>query len=161
MLSRVEKQAYVAKLNGLFTEHSFAYIIDCKGLKADVERQLRHAIKQHGSVRFAQNNLAKLAVKGTQFESMSDQLKDVCILVISNDAVGSVKCVLPFVKEHSKILSLKAGVLGSKLLKQAELVQLGNTPDLMQSLGTIAALLKMPMFRLHYMVKNIHEKRGN
>lgn len=152
-MNKKEKQAQVSVLNNLFKKHSFAYIIGYKGVEADVLFRMRYALKQHGSVKFVKNSLAKIASKDTEFKALADSFKEVCILVVSNNAIESVKCMLPFMEEHDKAITLKAGVLDNQLLNSSDMIELGNTPSKEQSLATIAYLLEYPMMRVHHMVE--------
>ncbi len=152
-MNRDQKRAQVAQFKDLFQKNNFAFVIDYKGVPADVLFRMRHELKRYGSVKFVKNSLAKIASKETEgFSALADSFKEVCILVTSNDVIESVKCVLPFIKEHKQAISLKAGILDKKLLKQADLIALGKTPSREQSLANIMYLLKQPMYRLHHMV---------
>ncbi len=159
-MNKDEKRVEVARLKDSFNKHNFAYVIGYKGVEADVLFRLRYAIKQHGSVKFVKNSLAKIAAKETNYKELADSFKEVCILVMSNDASASVKCVLPFLRDHDKKISLKSGVLEGEFLNSKDLVSLGNMPSREQLLAEIVWLLQYPMRRLHHMIKQLSEKKG-
>lgn len=157
-MNRDEKRAEVAKLKTSFNEHNFAYVIGYKGVEADVLFRLRYAIKQHGSVKFVKNSLAKIAAKETVYKELADSFKEVCILVMSNDANASVKCVLPFLRDHAKAISLKAGILEGEFLNSKDLFSIGMMPSREQLLAEIVWLLQYPRTRMQHMLDQIKEK---
>ena len=61
-------------------------------------------------MRVLKNNLAKIAVQGTPFESLKDDIVDTRAIVYSDDPVAPAKAVTDFQKKNSKF-SLIAGLL--------------------------------------------------
>lgn len=157
-MNRDEKRVEVAKLKHSLNEHTFAYVIGYKGVAADVLFRLRYAIKQHGSVKFVKNSLAKIAARETNYKELADSFKEVCILVMSNNANGSVKCVLPFLRDHDKAISLKAGILEGEFLNSKDLLALGNMPSREQLLAEIVWLMQYPMLRMNHILEQLKEK---
>lgn len=155
-MNKSEKQAQIAHLKDLLKKHDFAFVVGFKGLPSDVMFQIRYALKQHGSVKVVKNTLAKIAARETtHFEHLADSFKDESTLVVSNNAIESVKCLLPFLEEHEQGISLKSGIFEKQLLNKADLIALGNTPSKEQSLAEIAYLLEYPMMRVHHMVEEV------
>ena len=155
-MNRSEKQAQVALIKNMLGKHEFAFVVGFKGLPSDVMFQIRYALKQHGSVKVVTNTLARIAAKETtHFESLVDAFKDESTLIVSNNAIESVKALIPFLEEHEKGINLKAGIFEKQLLNKADLIALGNTPSKEQSLAEIAYLLEYPMMRVHHMIEEV------
>lgn len=154
-MNRKEKQYQVSSIKSLLTDHELSYVIGYKGVKSDILFRLRYSLKRNGQVKFVKNTLAKIAAREVGYESLLPAFKDVCILVVTNDSTSSLKSALTFTREQQGLITLKSGVWSGKFMNESDLVSLGNTPTVEQSLSTIAYLLEYPIRRVLYMMEEL------
>lgn len=157
---KTQKHQWVKDTKELLASVPLAYVIRYKGLKAKQLYALRQAIKEHGKVCFAKNSLAKIAVKDTGHEGMTDLFKEVSLLVAVNDPIAGVKCVLPFLKEHKAKLEIAGGVWEGKLLDKVSVEELGKIPSREEQLSQLAFLLEYPLINLADTLKRAGEAKA-
>ena len=87
------------------------------------------------------NNLAKIAVKDTQYEGLTDNFKGPTALLYSNDIIATSKLLVSFAKEHES-LKIIAGAIKSQLIDSKEvsnLAKLGSVDNLKSKFAAINA----------------------
>lgn len=151
---RSEKINWVKEYNKQFNKAKFAFVYNYAGLPSEEAGALRKAIKASGGkVCFVKNTLAKLAVKGTDFETMTGLFKNVSVLVISDaenedDHPAIVKSLFPIVKAKKGKVVLAGGVFAGKFLNANDLTEFGNLPSREELYGRIAFLCNYPLINL-------------
>jgi large subunit ribosomal protein L10 len=93
------------------------------------------------------NTLARLAIKGTSFESLSNDLTGPLLYSISEDAVAAAKVLNDFAKTNDKMV-LKAGVYNGALLDQAGIKALASIPSREELLAKLAYVMKAPVSKM-------------
>src|SRR5947209_14084784 len=99
-VTRADKEAELQTLEAAFRGSDSAILIDYKGLNVpqvtDLRRQLRAA---KAGYRVVKNTIAKRALKGTTFESLSPFLEGTtAVAYTSTDPVALAKTLTTFVK---------------------------------------------------------------
>ena len=107
-----------------------AIVTEYKGLSVEEITKLRRALqKDGGDYMVTKNTLAKIAVKGTPFEVLTDSLKGPIALAFGfADQVAPAKALSKFIKETKKGEILGAALDG-QLLSAAEAKALANIPS--------------------------------
>ena len=107
-----------------------AIVTDYKGLSVEEITKLRRSIqKEDGDYMVTKNTLAKIAIKGTEYEVLSDVLTGpVAIAFGYEDQVAPAKALSKFIKETKKGEILAAAMDG-KLLSATEAKALANLPS--------------------------------
>ncbi|HQZ96193.1 MAG TPA: 50S ribosomal protein L10, partial [Pyrinomonadaceae bacterium] len=76
------------------------------------------------------NTLARIAVKGTQFEDAAEAFKGVTAIAWTDgDPVILSKAVSKFMKENAAIYTFKTGVVDGKLVNLDQLTTIANLPS--------------------------------
>jgi len=89
-LSYTEKQAVVAEVADVASSALSAVAAEYRGLTVSQLTDLRAKARENGVyVRVVKNSLARLAVKGTEFECMNDRFSGPLMLGFSKDDPGS------------------------------------------------------------------------
>ncbi len=144
-MDRNEKTAMVSELNETFSKAKFAVVTDYRGLKVTELEKLRSSLReQNAQIRIAKNTLLRLAVKGTQYEGLSDYFTGTTAITVSfEDPVGSAKALTEFAKEYEALEIRSAGLDGS-ILNADDVLALSKLPgkDQLRAmlLGTMAAV---------------------
>lgn len=99
-------------------------------------------------LRVVKNNLAKIALKDTEFECMTDGLSGPMILAFSQEDPGAAARVIrDFVKEQSKF-EVKMIALGGELLEASQLETLSKMPTRDQAIAMLMATMRAPVEKL-------------
>ena len=106
-----------------------AIVTEYKGFSVEEITQLRREIqKDGGDYMVTKNTLAKIAVKGTEYEALTEKLSGPVALAFGfSDPVSPAKALTKFIKETKKGEILGA-VLDGKLLSVEETKALANLP---------------------------------
>ena len=107
-----------------------AIVTEYKGLSVEEITQLRRALqKDGGDYMVTKNTLAKIAVKGTPYEVLTDSLKGPIALAFGyEDQVAPAKALSQFIKETKKCEILGAALDG-QLLSASDAKALANIPS--------------------------------
>ncbi len=158
-MKRESKEELVGTLATLFKEHQVGFLVDFKGMSVESVTDLRrklHGAKTH--MRVLRNRQAKIAAKGTAFESLSPHMTNTRALVFSQDPVGPAKVMLKYAEDNEKF-KLITGVLVSRagkgeLLDAKQIKALGNLPPREELIVKILFLMTAPQTKL---VRTLHE----
>lgn len=143
---RIEKTQEIERLKESFSNAKSAILADYRGLTVsemnDVRAKLREASVE---LRVTKNTLARIAIKGTDSEVLSDSLKGPLAIAFSfEDPVAGAKVLKKLADSHDD-LELKAGLLGDKLLGLADIEALSKLPSKEVLLGQLLSVLNGPM----------------
>ena len=130
MATKAFKSEKIDAIKTKIEKAQVAIITEYKGLSVEEITNLRRALqKEGGDYMVTKNTLAKVALKGTQYEVMSDLMKGpIAIAFGFEDQVSPAKVVSKFVKDTKKGEILGA-VLEGKLLSVDEAKALANLPS--------------------------------
>ena len=122
-----------------------AIVTEYKGLSVEEITNLRRALqKEGGDYMVTKNTLTKIAVKGTEFEPLTDLMKGpIAIAFGFEDQVSTAKVVSNFIKETKKGEILGA-VLEGNLLSASEAKALANLPSKEELYAKMLGSLKSP-----------------
>lgn len=147
-MDKNNKQLLVAELKQVFAETPMVLVVKNLGVNAVQARELRRQIRKTGcSYRVAKNRLAKIALQGTNCESLSDMLVGPTALAYSDDPVAIAKIIAEFAKTNDK-LEIVGGAFQGKKLGAAEVKHLATLPSLDELRGTLVGVLAAPATRL-------------
>src|SRR5678815_1671344 len=111
-VTRAEKTTELQALEGAFTGHDVAILIDYKGINVPQVTQLRSELrKAKATYKVVKNSLAKRALKGTQFESLSGQFEGMTAIAYTKDDPVALAKVLTTFMKNAPTLQLKAAVV--------------------------------------------------
>ena len=100
------------------------------GLTVAQMNDLRSKMRaQGGTVKVAKNRLAKIALKDTQYEQLSDMLTGPVALATSSDPVAAAKVAIDFAKTNDKLVVL-GGAMGATTLDAEAVKSLATLPSL-------------------------------
>jgi len=144
-LNRDEKTSKVSALNETFSKAKFAVVADYRGLKVTELEKLRRELKKNNAqIQVAKNTLLRLAVKGTNYEALSEHFTGTTAVSVSfDDPVASAKALSDFAKDYQALVIRSAALEGSILSADdvIALSKLPSKPELQAKLlGTMAAV---------------------
>ena len=143
-MDRADKPGVVADLNRTFTEVGAVVVTRNLGLTVAQSTALRLKMRDGGATyKVTKNSLAKIATKGTQYESISDLLTGPIALATSVDPVAAAKIAVDFAKTTDR-LEIVGGAIGSQALDAAGIKALATLPSLDQLRAKIVGLVQAP-----------------
>ncbi len=143
-MDRVQKEEMVTFLKGVFADAASVIVIRNAGLDVSEMTSLRAQMRAEGaSLKVAKNRLARLALEGTEIESIGDYLKGPAVLGYSDDPVAAAKVLVKFAKKNDKIEVL-GGAMGATMLDLNAVKALAELPSLDELRGKLVGLLQAP-----------------
>jgi len=147
-MDRTQKTEVVSALNVTFGEAGVVVVTRNLGLTVAQSTELRGKMREvDASYKVTKNRLTKIAVKDTDYESISDLLTGPVALATSIDPVAAAKVVVDFAKTNDK-LEVVGGAMGSTLLDVDGVKALASMPSLDELRGKLVGLIQAPATKL-------------
>ena len=148
-VTRADKIAELQMLEGAFRGADVAILLDYKGINVPQVTELRRELrKARSSYRVVKNSLAKRALAGTTFESLSAHFEGpTAVAYTANDPVALAK-VLAACMKVVPALKIKAAVVQGQTLKAADVAGLATMPSKPELYAKLLFLLQAPMVNL-------------
>lgn len=144
-LNLTDKQAVVAEVAGKVKNAATIVVAEYRGIRVAHLTQLRANARSQGVyLRVLKNSLARRAVEGTAFASLSAEMTGPLIYSISEDAVAAAKVLSDFARTNDKIV-LKAGNFAGKQLDKAAVTALANIPSREVLLAQVVGMMQAPL----------------
>lgn len=130
MATKAFKATKIESIKEKLSRAQVAILTEYKGFSVEEITTLRRAIqKEGGDFTVTKNTLAKLAVKGTEYEILADSLKGpIAIALGFDDQVSPAKALAAFMKATKKG-EIIAAALDGKLLTADEAKALATIPS--------------------------------
>lgn len=130
MATKAFKSNKIEEIKAKLEKAQVAIVTEYKGLNVDEITNVRRKLqKEDGDYMVTKNTLAKIAVKGTSFEVLTDAFKGPIALAFGfKDQVSPAKALAAFIKEAKKG-EIIAAALDGKLLSADEAKALANLPS--------------------------------
>lgn len=147
-MKRSEKTEAVSALNATFSEAAVVVVTRNAGLTVADSTELRGKMRDAGAAyKVAKNRLAKIALKDTQYEPLSDLLSGPTAIATSPDPVAAAKIAVEFAKSNDK-LEIVGGAMGDTVLDVDGVKALASMPSLDELRGTIVGLVQAPATKI-------------
>lgn len=130
MATKAFKENKINEIKEKLEKAQVAIVTEYQGLSVEQIMKLRRMIqKEDGDYTVTKNTLAKIAVKGTQYEILTECFKGPIALAFGfKDQVSPAKALATFIKEAKKG-EIIAAALDGKLLSADEAKALANLPS--------------------------------
>ena len=152
-MDRAQKPIVVEELNRVFNEVNVVVVTRNLGLTVAQSTALRLKMREGGATfKVTKNSLAKIATKGTVYESISDLLTGPIALASSIDPVAAAKIVVEFAKTNDK-LEIVGGAMGSTVLDVNGVKALATMPSLDELRAKIVGLVQAPATKIVQIVQ--------
>ena len=131
MKTRQTKQNDLNALTASLANSKSAMVMSFKGLSVSKDLEFRNAVREAGAeYQVVKNTLARIAVKGTDFEQASEHFKGVTAIAwTENDPVVLSKAISKFMKDNADIYTFKTGVVDGSLVDLTQLNVIANLPS--------------------------------
>lgn len=131
MKSRETKQTDLTALSESLQNSTSAMVVSFSKLTVTKDQEFRSQLREAGAnYQVVKNTLARIAVKGTQFEEATEAFKGVTAIAWTDgDPVILSKAVSKFMKDNAAIYTFKTGVVDGKLVNLDQLTTIANLPS--------------------------------
>jgi large subunit ribosomal protein L10 len=159
-LNRSEKASVIEEVTSLAAKAQTLVMAEYRGITVADMTKLRSTARSQGvSLSVLKNTLARRAVAGSSFESVSDQMTGPLIYGFSADAVAAAKVVADFAKTNDKLV-IRGGAYAGKALDANGVKQLASIPTKEVLLAQLLGLMQSPVSRIARAVAAVAEKKG-
>ena len=147
-MDRAQKRELVTTLHEQWKGSGVIVVAHYKGMTVAQMTDFRKRMKEAGgSVKVAKNKLAKLAVKDTNIEAISDLLTGQTCVAYSDDPVSAARISVKYSKENDKLVIL-GGAMGTTRLDSSGVQALADLPSLDELRGRLIGLLQAPASKI-------------
>ena len=159
-MNREEKKQLLSDLNELFNASELVVVSHYKGLTVAEVSELRNAIREAGAgFRVTKNRIAKLALKGTKFEGLTELFNGPTAIAFANDPISACKACVEFAKNNEKLVVI-GGAMGTGVLTVDEINRLASIPSMDELRAKLIGLLQAPAAQLARVTKAYSEKEA-
>ena len=147
-MNRNEKVDLVQSLHETFSETAVVVITQQVGMSVAEVDNLRAVMRESGTkYKVTKNRLARLALKGTQYEGLDSMFTGPTAIATSSDPVATAKATVQFANKNDKF-SIVAGAMGGSMLSAAEVKTLSELPSIDELRAKLVGLLQAPLLRI-------------
>lgn len=145
---RAEKSRVVESLNGVFQTSGVIVVAHYMGMTVAELGDLRAQARAVGArVRVTKNTLARRALDGTDYGSITELFKGPTAIAFSPDPTAAPKVLVGFARRNEK-LQIIGGGLGGNLLDAAAVRALAELPSLDELRARLLSTINTPASRL-------------
>ena len=136
-------------------------VVDYRGLTVAEDTQLRKQLREAGvAYKVYKNTLVNFAIKGTDFESLSDVLEGPNAFAISTtDATAPARVIAKFAKT-APALEIKAGVVEGTFYDADGMKAIATIPSREELLSKFLGSIQSPIANFARVINQIAEKGG-
>lgn len=147
-MNRSQKAEEVKNLQTTFQDNELIVVTHYRGLTVEAVTDLRNKLREGGvSYKVTKNTLARLAVKGTAYESITDLFSGPTAIAASKDPVAAAKISVEFAKSNDNLVIIGGSMYG-KVLDEAGVKALASMPSLDELRSKIVGMLSTPATRM-------------
>ena len=151
-MDRAEKRELVTGLNDAFKGAGSVVVAHYAGITVAQMNDLRSKMRvAGGTVKVAKNRLAKIALQGTESESIQKLFIGQTLIAYSEDPVAAPKVASDFAKTNVKLVIL-GGAMGTTPLDADGVKALATMPSLDELRARIVGMIATPATRIAQVV---------
>jgi large subunit ribosomal protein L10 len=155
MVTRADKEQMVLAYEKVFQDAAGIVLCDYRGSTVEQTDLLREKGRaKQVQCRVIRNRLAKIAVRGSDHEALTDALVGPTLMLSGAEGAGdAAKVVVQFCKDNEG-LEVKALSVGEGLLDPKDLERISKLPTRDEALSMLVSALSGPTRSLHFVLKD-------
>ena len=147
-MDRTQKQELVASFKQLFTNTTLVVVTTQSGMTVAQSTELRREMRSAGAdFKVTKNRLIRIALKGTQFEYLSDLFQGPTAIAYSIDPVAAARVAVKFAGDIENFEILGGG-LNEQVLDVSRVSELAKLPSLEEVRAKLVGTIQTPATRL-------------
>ena len=148
MMNKEQKKNYISEMKKFFESSDSVLVTHYQGLNVKQLDMLRAEMRKHGIMfKITKNRITKLALKDTKCKDIADMFSGPTAVALSQDAISSAKILTKFSKDNQN-LKILGGIMGEKVLKLKDVLQIATLPTLNEARAKITNILQSPARKL-------------
>jgi len=152
-MDRIQKEQLVVDIRDALDNASVVIVTQQSGMTVAQATVLRRDMRQAGAeFKVLKNTLARIAVKGTRVDGITDMLTGPTALAYSEDPVAAAKVVAKFASSNEQ-LKIVGAYLNGQILNAAGVKALATLPSLDELRATIIGVISAPATKLAILSK--------
>lgn len=152
-MNREQKKKVAKDFNLIFQTCEVVILLKNKGVNTSDGNELRRLVKRvSGKYVVTKNKLAKIAIKGTEFEHLSDMFLGPIAIAYSNDLVSISKILVEFCEKNEKLELLGGSIKDNKILAK-DIKAYAKLPSLDELRAKLIGLINAPASQLARILK--------
>ena len=156
-MAKIElKQPVVEEIKENIKDAKSVVLVDYRGLTVDQDTQLRKSMREADVIyKVYKNTMVKLAIAGTEFESLKDELEGPTAVVISKtDATAPARLAANFAKANPA-LELKSGVVEGTHYDTDGIKKIATIPSRDELISKFLGSIQSPITNFARVIKQI------
>ena len=155
-----KKQSDAEELKSKFEKAKLVILADYRGINvADITKMRADLRNDKCEYVVAKNSTLKFAVKGTEFEGISDKLEGPTAVTFSyDDYVAPAKVLYDYAKD-SEFYKIKGGIMDGKIISSEEIIKLAKLPSREMLLTQLATVLLANIRNLAVVLDQVRQKK--
>ena len=155
-----KKTAEVKELSEKLNGAKGVVIVDYRGITVEAVTNLRNDLrKENIEYRVAKNTLIKLAVKGTEYEGLTEYLEGPTAIAISHEDCTAPARVMAKTASEVEAFSFKAGWVEGNVYDAKGIEEISRIPSKEVLIAKVLGGFNAPITSLAYVIKAIAEKQ--
>ena len=135
-------------------------VVDYRGITVDAITSLRNDLrKENVEYKVAKNTLIKLAVKGTEYEGLSEYLEGPTAIAISHEDCTAPARIMAKTASDVESFTFKGAWVEGNLYDAAGVEELSKIPSKEVLIAKVLGGFNAPITSLAYVIKAIAEKQ--
>lgn len=148
-LTYTEKRTVVSEVAEVANGALSVVAAEYRGMTVSQLTDLREKARASGVyVRVVKNSLAKLAVKGTEFECVQDRLNGPLMLGFSKENPGSAARLFRDFAKDNENFTIALGAVGGETIEAADIGKLANLPTRDEAISQLMSVMQAPIVKL-------------
>jgi len=148
-LNFTQKQNLVKEMTAVLSDAEVVLTADYSGLTANELNELRKSTREAGVfVKLVKNNMLKMALKESQFSSMSENIFRPQIVTVGKEDAGKfAKSIKEFIDKHENLKPKAINYQGQDL-DISELQKLASLPTYEEAISKLLSVMQGPIKKL-------------
>ncbi|MCH1416889.1 MAG: 50S ribosomal protein L10 [Gammaproteobacteria bacterium] len=148
-LNLTQKQDLVKEMTAVLNDAEVVLTADYSGLTANELNELRKSTREAGVfVKLVKNNMLKMALKESQFSSMSENIFGPQIVAVGKEDAGKfAKSIKDFIDKHENLKPKAINYQGQDL-DISELQKLASLPTYEEAISKLLSVMQGPIKKL-------------
>ena len=154
------KSAEVKELSEKINGAKGIVVVDYRGITVEDITSLRNDLrKENVEYKVAKNTLIKLAVKGTEYEGLTEYLEGPTAIAISKDDCTAPARIMSKTVDNVEAFSFKAGWVEGQVYDAKGVEEIAKIPSKEVLIAKVLGGFNAPITSLAYVIKAIAEKQ--
>jgi len=135
-------------------------VVDYRGITVEDITTLRNELrKENVEYKVAKNTLIKLAIKGTEYEGLTEYLEGPTAIAISHDDCTAPARIMAKTAEKVEAFNFKAGWVEGSVYDAKGVEEISKIPSKETLIAKVLGGFNAPITSLAYVIKAIAEKQ--